>query len=121
MSKFIPYILKTLWRHRTRHAADRQRRGGGAVRVLLRGGDRRGARSAGRQCGQRADADRLPGQPLLPLHQRAAGGLRAARFGKLAGVADVVPIKVYTNNCRASLDVVVFHGIPPDKLRRLAI
>ena len=28
----------------------------------------------------------------------------------------MVPIKVYTNNCRASLDVIVFHGIPPEKL-----
>jgi putative ABC transport system permease protein len=33
------------------------------------------------------------------------------------GVADVVPIKVFMNNCRASLDVVVFHGLPPEKLR----
>jgi putative ABC transport system permease protein len=35
----------------------------------------------------------------------------------MPGVADVVPIKVFTNNCRASLDVVVFNGMPPDKLR----
>jgi putative ABC transport system permease protein len=32
-------------------------------------------------------------------------------------VQDVVPIKVFMNNCRASLDVVVFHGVPPAKLR----
>src|SRR5207247_412159 len=30
---------------------------------------------------------------------------------------DVVPIKVFMNNCRASLDLVVFYGVPPDKLR----
>jgi len=32
-------------------------------------------------------------------------------------VKDVVPIKVFTNNCRASLDVIVFQGMPPEKLR----
>src|SRR5438270_1322447 len=41
----------------------------------------------------------------------------ALAIAKLPGVADVVPIKVYTNNCRASLDVVVFNGLPPEKLR----
>ena len=35
----------------------------------------------------------------------------------MPGVKDVVPIKVFTNNCRASLDVVVFNGLPPEKLR----
>jgi putative ABC transport system permease protein len=29
----------------------------------------------------------------------------------------VVPIQVFTNNCRASLDVIVFYGLPPAKLR----
>ena len=29
-----------------------------------------------------------------------------------------MPIQVFTNNCRASLDVVVFYGVPPDKLHR---
>lgn len=33
------------------------------------------------------------------------------------GVKDVIPIQVFTNNCRASLDVVVFYGVPPHKLR----
>ena len=33
------------------------------------------------------------------------------------GVEDVIPIQVFTNNCRASLDVVVFYGVPPHKLR----
>src|SRR5262249_502102 len=41
----------------------------------------------------------------------------AGRIAKLPGVRDVLPIQVYMNNCRASLDVVVFHGLPPEKLR----
>src|SRR5207302_2058989 len=28
-----------------------------------------------------------------------------------------VPIQVFMNNCRASLDLVVFHGVPAEKLR----
>jgi putative ABC transport system permease protein len=36
---------------------------------------------------------------------------------KVPGVVDVVPIKVFVNNCRASLDLVVFHGVPPEKLK----
>jgi putative ABC transport system permease protein len=37
----------------------------------------------------------------------------------MPGVEEAVPIKVYMNNCRASLDVVVFHGLPADKLRKI--
>jgi putative ABC transport system permease protein len=36
---------------------------------------------------------------------------------QIPGVADVIPIQVFMNNCRASLDLVVFHGVPPEKLR----
>ncbi len=36
----------------------------------------------------------------------------------LDGVRNVVPIQVFTNNCRASLDVIVFYGVPPGKLRQ---
>jgi putative ABC transport system permease protein len=38
-------------------------------------------------------------------------------INQIEGVRDVVPIQVFTNNCRASLDVIVFYGLPPTKLR----
>src|SRR4029077_12907365 len=41
----------------------------------------------------------------------------ARTIGRLPGVRDVVPIKVFMNNCRASLDLVVFHGMPAEKLQ----
>jgi hypothetical protein len=41
------------------------------------------------------------------------------RIASLPGVRDVMPIQVYTNNCRASLDVVVFYGTLPDQVRQL--
>ena len=37
---------------------------------------------------------------------------------KLSGVRDVMPIQVWTNNCRASLDIVVFNGAAPDQIRK---
>nr|MBC8291122.1 ABC transporter permease [Planctomycetota bacterium] len=39
------------------------------------------------------------------------------QIAQLDGVKEVVPVQVFTNNCRASLDVVVFYGVPPQKLR----
>jgi putative ABC transport system permease protein len=41
----------------------------------------------------------------------------ARYIAKQPGVEEVVPIKVFTNNCRASLDAIVFQGIPAEKLR----
>jgi putative ABC transport system permease protein len=43
----------------------------------------------------------------------------AQTIAKMPGVEEVVPIKVFMNNCRASLDLVVFHGLPAEKLRRI--
>lgn len=39
------------------------------------------------------------------------------QIAKLDGVDSVLPVKVYLNNCRASLDIVSFNGVPPERLR----
>ena len=36
----------------------------------------------------------------------------------IPGVKEVLPVKVVVNNCRASLDTVVFHGVDPKSLPR---
>lgn len=36
------------------------------------------------------------------------------RINKVPGVVSAVPMKIVVNNCRASLDVITFRGIPPD-------
>jgi putative ABC transport system permease protein len=36
---------------------------------------------------------------------------------EVPGVSDVMPIQVWTNNCRASLDIVVFQGANPEQIR----
>jgi len=43
----------------------------------------------------------------------------AQKIARLSGIREAVPVQVFTNNCRASLDIVVFHGIPADSLRRI--
>ena len=116
MLRFLPYILKNIWRHRMRtlltvsgaavalfvfsfvgavgHGLDELTKGKQSERSLI-------VFQANRFC---------PFTSKLPEDY-------SARIAKLPGVRDVLPIQVFTNNCRASLDVVVFQGIPPDKLR----
>ena len=116
MKRFLPYVLKTLLRHRTRTLLTVS---GSAVAFFVLAFV--GAISDGlAQLGAAGEADRslivfqanrfCPFTSLLPEDY-------GRTIEKVPGVADMVPIKVYTNNCRASLDVVVFHGIPPEKLR----
>ncbi len=42
----------------------------------------------------------------------------AERIRKVPGVESVLPVKVFLNNCRASLDLVTFQGSPVDELLR---
>ena len=39
-----------------------------------------------------------------------------SRIARMPGVASVVPLRIVVNNCRASLDVVTFRGLPPSSL-----
>ena len=116
MLRFVPYIAKTLWRHRIRTLLTVS---GTAVAMFVLTfvgavqegldrllNDQRQDRSlivfqANRFC---------PSTSKLPEDY-------ARHLAKLPGVKDAVPIKVHMNNCRASLDVVVFNGLPADKLR----
>jgi len=116
MFKLIPYVLKTLWRHRSRSMLTIS---GSAVALFV-------------FCFVGAVQE---GMHDLRRRQEALGSLivfQANKFcpatshlpqdydqqiARLEGVRDVVPIQVFTNNCRASLDVVVFYGAPPGKLR----
>lgn len=44
----------------------------------------------------------------------------ADEIRRLPGVREVIPIKVMVNNCGASLDVITFRGVPPERLARYA-
>ncbi len=116
MFKFAPYVLKGLWRNRSRTLLTVS---GSAVALFVFcfvGAVQRGlARLTQDQESLRTlvvfQENRFcPASSKLPEDY-------ARTVAKLPGVKDVVPIKVFTNNCRASLDVVVFNGMPPEKLR----
>ncbi len=42
----------------------------------------------------------------------------ATKIREINGVRDVMPIQVWTNNCRASLDIVVFNGADPIQIQK---
>ena len=116
MFKFAPYVVKSLWRHRGRTTLTVS---GSAVALFVFcfvGAVQQGL--------ARLTQDQEALRTLIVFQENrfcpASSKLPedyARTVAKLPGVKDVVPIKVFTNNCRASLDVVVFNGMPPDKLR----
>lgn len=116
MFKFAPYVLKTLWRHRSRTLLTVS---GSAVALFVfcvvgsvqEGMDDLQRRQAAKGSLIAFQANKFcPATSHLPqdYDQQIAG---------IAGVKEAIPVQVFTNNCRASLDVVVFYGVPPDQLR----
>lgn len=117
MFNFVPYIVKSLWRHRTRSLLTIS---GAAVALLVFcfvGSVQRGLRGltetseAGRTLIVFQENRFCPQSSRLPQDYTRV-------VGKLPGVTDVLPIKVFTNNCRASLDAIVFQGMPHELLRK---
>jgi putative ABC transport system permease protein len=82
-----------------------------AGRELERGLDARSAVSGG------AHADRVPLNRYCPQTSYLPEWY-GRRIEKIDGVESVLPVKVYLNNCRASLDRGRFNGVPVDKARR---
>lgn len=117
MLRLSSYIVKCLWRHRARtlltasgaavamfvyccvgslqEGLDRLTHGESAQRILI-------VFQENRFC---PTSSRLPED-------------YGRRIAEIPGVKDVIPVQVWTNNCRASLDIVVFNGLPPGDLRR---
>jgi putative ABC transport system permease protein len=114
MLRFAPYVLKNLWRHGTRTALTVT---GAAIALFIFcfvGAIQEGMAGLARLSERQLivfQANRYcPSTSQMPEYYTGA-------IAKMPGVQDVVPIKVYTNNCRASLDVVVFYGMPAEKVR----
>jgi putative ABC transport system permease protein len=116
MLKFLPYILKTLWRHRSRTILTVS---GSAVALFVfcfvgavqQGMDDLQSRQENKQSLVMFQANKFcPATSHLPQDYES-------KIRKLDGVRDVVPIQVFTNNCRASLDVIVFYGLPAKEVR----
>lgn len=113
MWKYLPYIRKNILGHRVRSAMTVLGTAlllflflfvtsvqNGLDRVLESRDDRLIVFQAYRFC---------PSSSQLPVYYRDT--IRA-----VPGVKEVLPVKVVVNNCRASLDTVVFHGVDPKLL-----
>jgi len=115
MFKFLPYILKTLWRHRSRTVLTVS---GSAVALFVFcfvGAVQEGMNDLQRRQAAKGSLIVFQANKFCPATSHLPQDYDQ-KIMQLEGVRDVVPIQVFTNNCRASLDVVVFYGVPPDKL-----
>jgi len=116
MFRFTPYVLKSLWRHRTRTLLTVS---GAAVAMLVfcfvasvqQGLERLTSNEDSQRTLIVFQENRFcPTSSRLPEDY-------ARQIAKIPGVRSVLPVQVWTNNCRASLDIVVFNGVPADKLQ----
>jgi len=113
----LSYVLKTLWRHRTRTMLTVT---GAAVAMFVFcfvGSVQEGLH----RLTTGADADRslivFQENRFCPTSSRLPEDY-ARKIIEVPGVRDVMPIQVWTNNCRASLDIVVFNGADPEQIRK---
>ena len=116
MLKFIPYVLKTLWRHRSRTILTVS---GSAVALFVFcfvGAVQEGMNNLQRRQSEKGSLIVFQANKFCPATSHLPQDYEQ-QIARLEGVREVVPIQVFTNNCRASLDVVVFYGLPPEKLR----
>lgn len=112
------YVLKTLWRHGTRTLLTVT---GAAVAMFVFcfvGSVQEGLQ----RLTSGADAERslvvFQENRFCPTTSRLPEDY-AQRIKELPGVRDVMPIQVWTNNCRASLDIVVFNGADPAQIQQM--
>ena len=117
MLKFLPYIVKTLWRHRSRTALTVS---GSAVALFVFcfvGAVQEGMNDLQRRQEAKGSLIAFQANKFCPATSHLPQDYDQ-QIARLDGVRSVVPVQVFTNNCRASLDVVVFYGVPPEKLRK---
>lgn len=117
LGKFTPYVLKTLWRHRARTLLTV---GGAGVAMFVFcfvGSVQEGLRRLTHDEDSQRTLIVFQENRFCPTSSRLPQDY-ARRISDIPGVVDVMPVQVWTNNCRASLDIVVFNGAPPQQLRK---
>lgn len=118
MLKFTPYILKTLWRHRSRTVLTVLGSGIALFVFCFVGAVQEGMNQLGRNARSKQSLIAFQANKFCPATSHLPEDYDR-QIAALPGVREVVPVQVFTNNCRASLDVVVFYGLPPEKLRAI--
>lgn len=113
--KFMPVVLKQLWRHQVRSVLTLS---GVAIAMFLF------IAVQTLQEGVRQSTQAAAGDTTLVVYREnrfcpAASRLPqfyTDRIEKIPGVVSAVPVKIVVNNCRASLDVITFRGVPREDL-----
>jgi putative ABC transport system permease protein len=116
MWRFAPYVLKNLWRHRVRSGLTVS---GSAVALFLFcfvGSVQQGLDQLTSQRQNERTLIVFQANRFCPFTSRLPQDYER-KIEHVPGVTGVVPIQLFMNNCRASLDLVVFYGMPPGKLR----
>jgi putative ABC transport system permease protein len=116
MLKFLPFILKTLWRHRSRTILTVS---GSAVALFVFcfvGAVQQGMNNLQRQQESKQSLVMFQANKFCPATSHLPQDYER-KIKQMSGVREVLPIQVFTNNCRASLDVIIFYGVPAKKLR----
>ncbi|QDT31838.1 ABC transporter permease [Thalassoglobus polymorphus] len=116
MFRFIPYILKSLLRHRMRSLLTVS---GSAVAIFVFcfvGSIQEGLERLTNGDDAQQSLIVFQENRFCPTTSRLPEDY-SRTINDIPGVKDVVPMQVWTNNCRASLDIVVFNGAPPEKLK----
>ncbi len=115
--RLIPFVLKALWRNPVRSSLTIAGVAAGmflyvAVQSLQEGVARATETAAGDTALVVYRENRFcPATSRLPEHY-------LDRIAAIPGVASVMPIRIVVNNCRASLDVITFRGVPSDLVVR---
>ncbi len=118
MWKFLPYIVKTLWRHRARTILTVS---GSAVAMFVFcfvGSIQEGMKDLQRRSEAKRSLVTFQANKFCPATSHLPQDYERT-IGRIVGVREVMPIQVFTNNCRASLDVVVFYGVPAEMLQKV--
>src|SRR4029079_16045730 len=116
MFKFLPYVFKTLWRHRSRTILTVS---GSAVALFVFcfiGAVQQGMNNLESRESAKQSLIMFQTNKFCPFTSHLPQDYES-KIKKVIVVREVVPIQVFTNNCRASLDVIVFYGVPPQKLK----
>ncbi len=116
-SRYAPLVLRQVWRHRTRSLLTV---GGVAVAMFL------WSAILGMQRGVRAATEVTAADTTLVVYREnrycpftsQLPEFYQARIAAVPGVESVVPVRIYVSNCRASLDVVTFRGVPAREFRQ---
>ena len=114
--RFLPVVVKQLWRHRVRSVLTLAGVGVAmflfiAVQTLQEGVKQATQAAAGDTTLVVYRENRFcPATSRLPEYY-------VEKIKGVSGVTSVVPVKIVVNNCRASLDVITFRGVPSEAVK----